>query len=227
MEENEKKEEQTINSDELKKEASDTVGKVKDTIKDLKIKDETANAKNFMKDMVKDPISKTSEISKDEDNKFLKTSIFMVIVWMLTKFLYSTLSYSKYSSFGRNILSIIKSTISPLCIVLTLTLIIFVLNKKHKKSLTTILSTVVTVYIPMVIASLVHLLYLIDYQMVKITTPVTTLATFITVVLSYFAMKDIFEEETELKSFKKFVLVEVIYFAVAIVVSFLGISMYL
>lgn len=227
MEENEKKEEQTINTDELKKEASDTVGKVKDTIRDLKIKDETMNARNFMKDMVKDPISKTSEISKDEDNKFLKTSLFMVIVWMLAKLLYSTLAYSKFSSFGRNILSIIKSTISPLCIVLTLTLIIFVLNKKHKKSLTTVLSTVVTVYMPMVVASLVNLLYLIDYQMVKVTTPVTTLATFITVVLSYFAMKDIFEEETELESFKKFVLVEVIYFAVAIVISFLGISMYL
>ena len=230
MEENKeevKKEEPTINTDELKKETSETVGKVKDTIKDLKIKDETMNAKNFVKDMVKDPISKTSEITKDKDNKYLKTSIFMVIVWMLAEFVFSALSYSKYSSFGRNVLSIIKSTLSPLCIVLALTLIIFVLNKKHKKSLTTVLSTVVTVYIPMIIASIVHLLYLIDYQMAKITTPVTMLATFITIVLSYFAMEDIFEEETELGAFKKFVLVEVIYFAVAIVVSFLGISMYL
>lgn len=230
MEENKeevKKEEQTINTDELKKETSETVGKVKDTIKDLKIKDETMNAKNFVKDMVKDPISKTSEITKDKDNKYLKTSIFMVIVWMLVEFIFSAVSYSKYSSFGRTILSIIKNTLSPLCIVLALTLIIFVLNKKHKKSLTTVLSTVVTVYTPMIIASIVNLLYLIDYQMAKITTPVTMLATFITIVLSYFAMEDIFEEETELGTFKKFVLVEVIYFAVAIVVSFLGISMYL
>ncbi len=230
MEENKeelKKEEQVVNTEELKKEASDTVGKVKDTIKDLKIKDETMNAKNFMKDMVKDPISKTSEIAKDKESKFLKTSVFLVLVWMVVEFVHAALSYSKYSSFGRNLLSILKTTLSPLCIVLVLTLIIFVVNKKHKKSLTTVLSTVVTVYLPMVVASLVNLLNLIDYDMYKITTPVSMLATFVTVVLSYFAMKDIFEEETELGTFKKFVLVEVIYFAVAIVVSFLGISMYL
>lgn len=222
-----KEEKKAIDAEELKREATDTIGQVKNTVKDIKIKDETLNAKNFVKDMVKDPISKTTEVSKDSENKFLKTSIFIVIVWMAAKFLYSTLSYSKYSSFGRNVLSILKSTLSPLCIILALTLIIFILNKKHKKSLTTVLSTVVTVYSPMVIASVIHLLYLIDYNMAKITTPVTTLASFITVVLSYFAMKDIFEEETELETFKKFVLVEVIYFVTAIIVSLLGISMYI
>lgn len=222
-----KEEKKAIDAEELKREATDTIGQVKNTVKDIKIKDETLNAKNFVKDMVKDPIGKTTEVSKDSENKFLKTSIFIVIVWMAAKFLYSTLSYSKYSSFGRNVLSILKSTLSPLCIILALTLIIFILNKKHKKSLTTVLSTVVTVYSPMVIASVIHLLYLIDYNMAKITTPVTTLASFITVVLSYFAMKDIFEEETELETFKKFVLVEVIYFVTAIIVSLLGISMYI
>ena len=52
MEEN--KEEKIVNTDELKKETVDTVSKVKDTIKDIKIKDEAENTKNFMKDMVKD-----------------------------------------------------------------------------------------------------------------------------------------------------------------------------
>ncbi len=238
MEENEKQEEikkeeikqeetKTIDTEELKKQAAETVGQVKSTVKNIKIKDETINTKNFVKDMIKDPISKTTEISKDSDNKFLKTSIFIVIIWMAAEFLFSVLSYRKYNSFGRNVLSILKSTLSPACIVLALTLIIFIVNKKHKKSLTTILSTVVTVYSPMVIASILHLLYLIDYNMAKLTTPITALASFITVVLSYFAMKDIFQEETELGTFKKFVLVELIYFAVAIVVSLLGISMYI
>ncbi len=226
-EETKKEETKTIDTEELKKQAAETVGQVKSTVKNIKIKDETLNTKNFVKDMIKDPISKTTEISKDSDNKFLKTSIFIVIVWMAAKFLFSVLSYRKYNSFGRNVLSILKSTLSPACIVLVLTLIIFIVNKKHKKSLTTILSTVVTVYSPMVVASVLHLLNLIDYNMAKLTTPVTTLASFITIVLSYFAMKDIFQEETELATFKKFVLVELIYFAVAIVVSLLGISMYI
>ena len=63
--------------------------------------------------------------------------------------------------------------------------------------------------------------------MYKITTPVSMLATFITIILSYFAMKDIFEEETELGTLKKFVIVEAIYFGIAIIFSFLGISLYL
>lgn len=225
MEEN--KEEKIVNTDELKKETVDTVSKVKDTIKELKIKDEAENTKNFMKDMVKDPISKTSEIAKDNENKHLKTSVFMVIVWMAVELLRRVLDYGKYVFSGSGFLSTLKTTLSPLCIVLVLTLAIFVLNKKNKKSLTTVLSTVITVYLPIIVASVINLLDLIDYSMYKITTPISMLATFITIILSYFAMKDIFEEETELGTFKKFVLVEVIYFAAAIVFSFLGISLYL
>ena len=203
------------------------MGQVKDTMKDIRIKDETMNATNFVKEMVKDPLSKTEEIAQDTENKYLKTSIFMVIVWMAAELIYEIIYKIKYSYSGRTILGMDKTTLAPLCIVLALTLIIFILNKKKKKSLTTVLSTVVTAYIPMCIASIICLLNLIDSGMYKITTPVSALATFITIILSYFAVKDIFEEETELKTFKKFVLVELIYFGVAIVVSFLGISMYL
>lgn len=226
QEEVKQEETKKIDTEDLKKEATDTVGQMKDTIKDIKFKDETKNATNFVKDMVKDPITKTSEITKDSDNKFLKTSIFMVIIWVAARLLYRIFSY-KYGSFGSKLLTIIKYTVAPLFVVLALTLIIFILNKKRRKSLTTIFSTVVTVYTPVILASVVDLLNLIDYQMVKITTPVSQLATFISIVLSYFAMKDIFEENSELATFKKFVLVELIYFAVAIVVSFLGVSMYL
>lgn len=229
MEENEVKneEQKTIDTEELKKEAANTIGQVKDTMKDIRIKDETMNATNFVKEMVKDPLSKTEEIAKDTDNKYLKTSIFMIIVWMAAKLIYEIIYKVKYSYIGRSFLGIIKTTLSPLCIIFTLALIIFILNKKHKKSLTAVLSTVVTVYIPMCIASIISLLNLIDSGMYKITTPVSTLARFITVILSYFAIKDIFEEETELGTFKKFVLVELIFLGVSILVSFLGISMYI
>lgn len=228
MDEKEKQDEvNNFNTEDLKKEASDTVNQVKDTVKSIKIKDETLNTRNFVKDMIKDPISKAEEVSKNTDNKFLKTSIFILIIWMAIKLLYSLLSYSKYLTFGENLLYIIKSILSPLFIVLSLTVIIFMLNKKHKKSLPTVLSTVITIYTPMVVATALQLLYLIDYNMIKIIKPITALASFITVVLSYFAMKDIFEEETELGAFKKFVLVEAIYFVVAVIVSFLGISMYI
>lgn len=231
MEENEKEvkneEQKTIDTEELKKEAANTMGQVKDTMKDLRIKDETMNATNFVKEMVKDPLSKTEEIAKDTDNKYLKTSIFMIIVWMVARFINSAVYYGKYSFSGRNFLSILKSILSPLCIVLALTFIIFILNKKRKKSLTTVLSTVVTAYIPMCIASIVNLLNLISYKMSDITTPISTLAKILTIILSYFAVKDVFEEETELGTFKKFVLVELIYLGVALVISFLGISMYI
>lgn len=229
MEENEVKneEQKTIDTEELKKEAANTIGQVKDTMKDIRIKDETMNATNFVKEMVKDPLSKTEEIAKDTDNKYLKTSIFMIIVWMAAKLIYEIIYKVKYSYIGRSFLGIIKTTLSPLCIIFALALIIFILNKKHKKSLTAVLSTVVTAYIPMCIASIISLLNLIDSGMYKITTPVSTLARFITVILSYFAIKDIFEEETELGTFKKFVLVELIFLGVSILVSFLGISMYI
>lgn len=185
------------------------------------------NASNFVKDMVKDPISKTEEISKDTGNKYLKTSIFMIALWMVAKLVYSILSYSKYSTFGKNVLSSIKMTIAPLCIVLALYLIILALNKKNKKPLSTVISVVATAHTPIILASVVNLLYFIDSGMYKITNPVNRLETFITIIFSYFAVKNIFEEDTELASFKKFVLVELIYIGVAFIFSFMGITMYI
>jgi len=224
MEEN--KEEKIVNTEELKKETVDTVGKVKSTMKDLKIKDETMNAKNFVKDMVKDPISKTSEIAKDKENSFLKTSIFILFAWVLVNCTYYALSLGKYIFSGYGFKGLIITALSPLCIILGLSLIVFILNKKNKKSLTTVISTMVSAYLPTIVASIISLLNLINSNVYKITSPISMIATFITVILSYFAIKDIFEEETELGTFKKFVLVQVIYFAVAFVVSYFGISMY-
>ena len=216
-----------FDTDELKQETSNAVNQVRDTMKDIKLKDETTNATNFVKEMVKDPISKTEEIAHDNENKYLKTSIFMVLAWVLVKVLYSVLSYSKYSTLGHNILSTVKSALSPICIILGLTFIIFMFNKKNKKPLLSIFSTVTTVYIPMIISSIIHLLTLIDYSMYRITNAVAMLASIITIILSYFAIKDIFEEDTELANLKKFVIVELVYLGVAIVISFLGISMYI
>lgn len=219
--------ENNFDKEEFKQETSDAVNQFKDTMKDMNFKNETANATNFVKDMVKDPISKTGEIAKDEENKYLKTAMFMLLVWVTVRILRAILSLSKYGTFGRNVLIVLKSALSPICIVLSLTFIVFILNKKHKKPLLSIFSTVTTAYVPMIIASIINLLNLIDSSMYKITNAVGMLATFLTVILSFFAFKDIFEEETELASLKKFVLVELIYVGVAIVISFLGISMYI
>ena len=53
MEENN---EQKVNTEELKSEASSTVNQVKDTIKNVNIKKDTVEAKGFIGDMFKDPL---------------------------------------------------------------------------------------------------------------------------------------------------------------------------
>ena len=99
------------------------------------------------------------------------------------------------------------------------------MNKENKKSITTIITAIVTTKIPVIVATVISLLTIIDYKISYITSPFASLCNIVSVVLMYFATKSIFGEEQNSKFFKKFVIIQTIYYAIYIVVSFLGIHM--
>lgn len=217
----EEKEKFSNQAEEVKKETVETV-------KNVNIKDETIKTKGFIVEMFKSPLSKMEEIA-NENSKYFKTAIFILVVWILAIFIKTTFSTIYYWGFSRvfeNIITVLKNILVPFISVIVYSLIIFVLNKDNKKSLTNIISTVTTTKLPLAIASVVSILTLFSYEFTKITVAFTNLCTIITVILSYFGYKYLFNKTEDDKFIKKFVLIEVIYFVIYIVFAFFEIYIY-
>lgn len=223
MEEN-KNEEQVVNTEEIKKETVETVNQVKETIKNVDIKNDAKAATGFAASMFKDPFGAIKQIVNDNTNKHFKTAIIFVIIWTIVVFV-RALSY-KYWSFNalfRNILSLVKTIIAPTLGIVVLSGIVYFMNKENKKSMITIMTAVVTAKIPVIIASIVSLLTVFAVKASTITSPFASLCSIISTVLMFFTLKTIFKEEDNSKFFKKFVIIEAIYYVAYILISFLEI----
>ena len=234
MEENKNQEqdkkETNVNTEEIKKETVETVNQVKETIKNVDIKKDAKEATGFVSSIFKDPFGTIKQIVNDSTNKFFKIAIIFMIVWIVAIFVGSVLAITPMHRFSFNlafkqILTIIKAVVAPLLGVIVLSGIVYLMNKENKKSIVTIMTAVVTAKIPVIIATVISLLTIIDYKISYITTPIASLCYIISVILMYFATKSIFGEEQNSKFFKKFVIIETIYYVIYIVVSFLGINM--
>lgn len=224
MEEN--KNEMNVNTEEIKKETVETVNQVKETIKNVDIKNDAKAATGFVSSMFKDPFGTMKQIANDSSNKHFKTALIFMIVWMVVILISSLFGTSLYRfSFNlafKQILSIIKAVVAPLLGVIVLSVVIHIMNKENKKSMVTNITAVVTAKVPVIIASIVSLLTVISTQVGQITRPFSSLCSVISVVLTYFAAKSICGEEDS-KFFKKFVLIEAIFYIVYFAISFLGI----
>lgn len=224
MEENEVKQESSVNTEELKNETVDAVKQAKDTIKNVNVKEEAKATKGFVMEMLKNPLNKIKEIANDNTNKYFKTAIVLVIIWALAA-LIGTISFKYFTwrNFFDTILGYIKVVIAPIGTIAVMSVIVFLMNKKSKKSLVTVLTTITTVQLPVIAARVISLLTKISSNAVKITSRVSSLASVLTTVLLYFALRDLYNEEDEKQAFKNFVIIEAIYVVAELVISYLGI----
>ena len=222
----EKDEKFSIDTENLKNETVETAKKVKETIKGTNIKEETKTTKNFIVDMFKNPLEKIKEVASDNSNKFFKTAIILVIAWTILIFIgstYSTIYYWGFSRVFKNILTVLKEILAPAIGILVYSAIILVLNKKNKKSLPTIISTVTITQLPLTISSLVSLLTIISSNISLITIPFAKICSVVTIVLGYFGFKNLFGEDDDKTFIKKYALIQVVYYVAYIVIKLLGI----
>lgn len=223
MEENNEKK---LDAEELKKEATEAVNQVKDTIKNVDIKKDTLETKGFLAEMIRNPLGKIKEVATKNDSKFLKYVIIIIAIWCVAELIYESFTLNNlwgFSHIGTSILSVIISAITPILSILIMSIIIYVLNKTNKKNITTVFSAITTASIPLVVSSIVSLLNLINSRIGLITSPFAKLCNIISIILSYFAIKNIFGIEKNSEFIKKFILVEFIYYVVYIILSLLGI----
>ena len=223
MEENNEKK---LDAEELKKEAADAVNQVKDTIKNVDIRKDTLETKGFLTEMIKNPLGKIKEVATKNDSKFLKYVIIIIAIWCVAELIYESFTLNNlwgFSNIGTSILSVIISAITPIISVLIMSIIIYVLNKTNKKNITTVFSAITTASIPLVFSSIVSLLNLINSRIGLITSSFAKLCNIISIILSYFAIKNVFGIEKNSEFIKKFLLIQFIYYVVYIILSLLGI----
>lgn len=211
-----------MDSKNIKEEATDAVNQVKDTIKNVDIKKDSLETKGFIVEMFKNPLEKIREIATKNDKKFLKYVIIILVIWCISELVHEifTLNIWGYFNLGKNILRVIIAGITPIISILVMSIIIFLVKGKNKKNLTTIVSTITSANIPMVIASIVSLLTLINIRANVLTNPFTQLCNVITIILSYFGIKSLLGIEKNSEYIKKFVIIEAIFYIVYIVLSF-------
>lgn len=222
----EEKEEKKIDAEAIKTEATNTVNQVKETIKKVDFKKDGMETKGFVIDMFKDPLGKIQEIVSKGTAKYLTYAIIILLIWVAAVTISKCYTYShifKYTKIGSAIKEIILTGIAPIVSVLVMSIIIFVVNRKNKKPLTTIISATIVADLPIAIASVVSLLTIIGTKVSMITVPFAKLCNITSVILMYFALKAIFGEEKNSNFIKKFVAIEAIYYICYVVLTLLNI----
>lgn len=222
----------TFDTENLKNETSSTIDQVRETIKKVNLKEDTAETKGFLLEFVKNPINQIKEIA-NTDRTYFKTAIVLLIIWAAAEFakiLFYVIDFNSLSNFLRyglldSIISIILATISPVLGIVVLSLILLIMNKERKKSLSAIIATVTLAKTPSILAAVINLLTIINSQVYKITVPVSGFCRVISTVLLYFGIKELFQKDDDNSFVKTFVVIEAIYFVASFILSFLNISL--
>lgn len=225
---NEKENNKTVNTDEILKETTETINEVRDQVKGSFKKDELKNSAkettNFIVGMFKNPINELKNISMDKTNKNFKYAVILAVVWILAEVIFLIGRFKFSWNIFTYILPLIKTIVAPVLSISVLSIIIFALNKKKDKSLTTILSVVTAAKLPVIIASVVNLLRLISVKVITVTDPFRLLCETISVVLVYFGAKFVLGEEDDKNYIKKFVAIESIFYIAYIILGLLEIN---
>lgn len=199
-----------IDKEDLKNETKETVNQVKDTLKNVDINKEAKETKGFLKEMLVNPFEKITNIAEGNEDAFKKAVVLVIInmAVVLISALISTFRYS-YGTFGNKIWNLVMQVLTPLIAVVIPSIVILLMNKSNKKSLTTILSTVVVARIPIIISNTIGILTSLFARIILITSPIATMLSAISIVLTYTGMRTLFGEEKE-SFLMKFAVIEFI-----------------
>ena len=198
----------------IKKEATDTVNKVKDTIKNVDIKQDSIETKGFITDMFKNPLGQIKNILDKENPKFFTYALILLAIWTVSVTLTEcfTIGNANYLNFFNGVLALVKEAVAPLLTVIIMSVIVYVMNKQNKKSLTTLITVTVATRASRIMVSVISLLTIISRDVYKIINPLNSLAFVISTVVSFFAVKTLFKKEKDSEAIKQFVKIEVVYY---------------
>lgn len=210
----------SVDTENLKEETKETVNQVKESIKNVNFKNDAEETKGFLKEMLSNPFEAVRKIACEEENVLNKV-VMIMLVFIAASFAYSLISvikYGKYSGVLDNILSLVAGVLDPVFFVLAPSIMVLILNKDNKKSLTTIISTIVIASVPVVVNYLIDIIELLISGISIVTGPISTGLSAVALVLTYFGMKDLFAIEEHKDFIKKYAVIKV---AAALIITIL------
>lgn len=215
-----------IITDELKKEAADSVNQVKDIIKNVDIKKEAENTKGFILAAWKNPVAELTG-AVDSHEGYFKMSVIFLCIWTIAAFLRETIYSARYISnffknFLNNLVDIVTATVTPLATVLVLSLAVYFLYRAKTKSLVQVIVAVTLASCPRIIASVLSILPALISQSSNIISPVNGFLGILSTVLVYISLRSIFKEDDE-SFIKKFIIIQAVYYLVKFILNFLNI----
>ncbi len=202
----------SVEAENLKNETKDTVKQVKETIKNTDFKEGAAQTKGFLAEMFTAPISAVKKVASGEENVLFKVIIIMIL-FMIASFanqLIRVIKIVKLHGLVGNLISLVFSVIQPLLFILVPTIIVAIMTRKNKKPLITIISTLVVASVPEVINRIIEIIAEIFVNVEIISSPVIMMFSAISIILTYFGLKEIFEIEDDEKFIKKFAIIKLI-----------------
>ena len=205
----------SVDTEDLKNETKDTVNKVKETIKNVDLKKDAEATKGFVKEMFSNPIEAVKRASSGEEG-ILKKVIIIVLLHIVVMCAYKIIEVIRDYGITQILFhldKIIWYSTKPLVSIILFSLMIYIMNKNNKKTLTSIVSTMVVATIPLVIFDLLELIRMVTYGVSSVAIFTNSLSTMffgIYIIIAYFGMKEIFGITEENKAIKKFSLVQLI-----------------
>ena len=221
----EEKEKFSVDTEDLKKETKDTVNQVKDTIKNVDFKNDAVATKGFLKEMFTNPIEAIKRAASSEEGIF-KKAIMILLVYIVAELAYAilyVLKYGEFSGFMDNIMDIVSGALYPIAFVLVPAVIVYVMNKNNKKPLTTVIATMIVGAVPVIINSVIDLVDFFVSGLTIVTGPIGTMLSALSIILTYFGMKDLFAEEDDAKFIKKCAVIKVLAAFILVVLGRIGI----
>jgi hypothetical protein len=225
-----------IINDEVKKEASETFDQAKDVIKNINVQEDAKKAQNFFSDMLKNPLGKMQEIAADSANYFTM-AIIIVVVWVASALLGSIISffggliryslgwsYFRYLNIGTYFEGLFSPIISPIFAVVAMTAIVYLVFQKQISKFTPALVIVAVAYSPLAVRSVLNIVPALISASSRIISPINGFLYVMSIILLFFGVKALSGEDSYEEYFKKFVLIQAIYFAARFVLGFLNIS---
>lgn len=200
-----------IDTDELKNETKDTVNQVKEVFSNGDFKEKTTEATHFVKGAFTNPFETIEEIATEKNEVFSKT-VLLIFLFVILSFATSVFGVFRLTHFNflKEFSSFISSITTPVLFILVPSVVIYLFNISNRRKMTTVISTVTTCYIPIIIASACLLLRKIVPDFSLVTDPVILTCKALSVILLYFGIKNILDENDDKHYMKKFLLIYVI-----------------
>jgi len=216
-----------VNTDDIKSEARKTVNSVRESVMNVDFKEEAKTTRGFISSLFNDPLATLKTVATENRSSRFKNAVFIVIIWLIASLLVCMGSANwSWQAFFPNILLFIKTILAPVCGLIAMSAIVYMMGAQQKnKSMISILTLVTIAALPLVCADVLDLVRLFSTEVNKILNPVNYFAQVLTIVFMYFGLKDLLGIEDHSKFLKKFMIIESLYFLVYFVLSFLGIYM--